>query len=85
MQRYFILSLIFCLLSDFSFAQTQSEMNLEAAEGFKKSDKQLDSVYKRILKEYKSDTLFIKNLRKSQRLWIQFRDAGQYFLSLIRE
>jgi uncharacterized protein YecT (DUF1311 family) len=32
-------------------------------------------VYQAILKAYKSDASFIKNLRTSQRIWITFRDA----------
>jgi uncharacterized protein YecT (DUF1311 family) len=42
---------------------------------YKKTDKKLNEVYQAILKEYKSDTEFIKNLRTSQRIWISFRDA----------
>lgn len=31
--------------------------------------------YKKILKEYSTDLVFIKNLKISQNLWIKFRDA----------
>jgi uncharacterized protein YecT (DUF1311 family) len=44
-------------------------------DSYKKTDKKLNEVYQAILKEYKSDTEFIKNLRASQRIWITFRDA----------
>jgi uncharacterized protein YecT (DUF1311 family) len=50
-------------------------MNMEAFNNYKKSDKELNSVYQKILKEYASDTLFIKNFKKAQRIWIQYRDA----------
>lgn len=62
----------------FSFnciAQTQAEINNEAYLDFKKSDEKLNQVYKTILSKYKSDSVFLKSLKKSQRLWIQFRDA----------
>ena len=35
----------------------------------------MNKIYADILKEYKTDTAFIKNLKKTQKLWIQFRDA----------
>jgi uncharacterized protein YecT (DUF1311 family) len=44
-------------------------------DAYKKTDKKLNEVYQAILKAYKSDTEFIKNLRTSQRIWITFRDA----------
>ncbi|TPN82892.1 lysozyme inhibitor LprI family protein [Aquimarina algicola] len=57
------------------FSQTQAEMNKEAYAEFNKSDKILNKIYQTILSEYKSDSMFVENLKKSQRLWIQFRDA----------
>lgn len=57
------------------FSQTQSEMNEAEHKKFLEADKELNQVYKQILKEYKTDTVFIKNLKASQRLWVQFRDA----------
>jgi uncharacterized protein YecT (DUF1311 family) len=50
-------------------------MNIDAQARFVKSDKQLNDVYKTILSDYKEDDIFVTNLRKSQRIWIQFRDA----------
>lgn len=66
---------LFFLLQNLSFAQTQLELNQEADKNFKKADKELNLVYQKILVEYKSDTEFIKNLKASQKIWIQFRDA----------
>ena len=40
-----------------------------------KTEKEINSVYQKILKQYSSDFGFIKNLKTSQKLWIQFRDA----------
>lgn len=57
------------------FSQTQAEMNKQAYALFNKSDKQLNEIYQTILSEYKSDTTFVENLKKSQRLWVQFRDT----------
>jgi len=71
----YILSLAFCFICLFGFAQTQAEMNIMQYESYKKTDKKLNEVYQAILKAYKSDTEFIKNLRASQRIWITFRDA----------
>ena len=56
-------------------AQSQTDMNQQASSKFKKQDKELNKVYKQILNEYSSDTVFIKNLKSSQKIWIQFRNA----------
>ena len=71
----YILSLVFCFFCFFGFSQTQAELNMMQYDSYKKTDKKLNEVYQAILKEYKSDTEFIKNLRASQRIWITFRDA----------
>lgn len=70
-----ILFILFLTFNLSCFSQTQAEMNKEAYAIFNKSDKQLNKVYKTVLSEYKTDTLFVENLKKSQRIWIQFRDA----------
>src|SRR5690349_2252798 len=66
---------IFCVTTTFCFGQTQTEMNQEAAENCKKAEKELNSVYKKILMEYKGDTAFIRNFRIAERKWIDWRDA----------
>lgn len=63
------------MLSISCFSQTQLEMNEAENKNFLKADKELNQVYQQILIEYKEDTTFIRNLKASQRLWIQFRDA----------
>lgn len=70
-----ILILLFGFYSTVIFAQTQTELNIETNNSYKKTDKELNEVYQKILSEYKSDTIFIKNLRASQIIWITFRDA----------
>jgi uncharacterized protein YecT (DUF1311 family) len=69
------LATIFCLSASFCFGQTQSDLNDSAASNYQKADKELNAVYHQILKEYRSDTAFIRNLKNAQRLWILFRDA----------
>lgn len=66
---------LFCIISSLGFAQTQMKMNQSANDSYQKADKELNEIYKKILKEYKTDTVFIKNLKMSQRIWITFRDA----------
>jgi uncharacterized protein YecT (DUF1311 family) len=58
-----------------SFGQSQMEMNLEAKKAYERADNELNEVYQAILKKYSSDKDFIANLKKSERLWIEFRDA----------
>ena len=71
-----IIILTLCLTSSiFCYSQTQREMNTEAFENYKKADTKLNQVYSQILKEFKSNKVFITYLKNAQRLWIQFRDA----------
>ena len=55
--------------------QTQLEMNEAAQAKFNQADKQLNIVYKKVLTSYSRDSNFIAQLKASQRIWIQFRDA----------
>jgi uncharacterized protein YecT (DUF1311 family) len=57
------------------FSQTQAEINKEANSKFEKADDELHDVYQKILTEYKSDTIFIDRLKKTQKIWISYRDA----------
>ena len=50
-------------------------MNKESYDFLAKADLELNSVYQKILQEYREDTVFIKNLIKTQKIWIKFRDA----------
>jgi uncharacterized protein YecT (DUF1311 family) len=71
----YILTIIISIICLTGFSQTQADMNDDAFNSYKKTDKELNDIYKAILKEYKSDTVFIQNLKTSQRIWITFRDA----------
>lgn len=69
--------IIFCstIFSNQTFSQTQAEMNAQEHQVYLNADKELNIVYNKILKEYKLDAAFIKNLKNAQRIWIKFRDA----------
>lgn len=73
--KRFIYCVLLILFSNYSFSQTQLEMNKAEHKNFLKADKELNQVYQSILNEYKSDSIFIKNLKAAQRLWVQYRDA----------
>ena len=73
--RRFHLLLSFCLLTVLSFGQTQNELTEKADTDYQKTNKELNAVYQKLLKEYSEDTVFIKNIKNAQRLWVQFRDA----------
>jgi uncharacterized protein YecT (DUF1311 family) len=74
MKKFLILTSFF-LISNLSSAQTQLEINATANTDYQKADKELNSTYKKILKEYSTDLVFIKNLKIAQNIWIKFRDA----------
>ena len=63
------------MIVSFSFSQTQTEMNEDAENKFNKTEKELNTIYNKVLLEYKADTIFIKHLKKSQMLWKELRDA----------
>jgi len=80
-----LLAMTFLLLSSMSYATeettieckedgTQAEMNSCAYDTFEKADKELNRVYNELRKVKKEDKLFLKNLKKSQKAWIVFRD-----------
>ena len=50
-------------------------MNDKEAENYKKADKELNTIYNKILKDYKTDTKFILKIKEAQKAWIKFRDA----------
>ncbi len=66
---------IFCCITNLSFAQSQTQMDMDEVENYKKADKELNLVYNKILKEYKTDVEFIRKLKIAQKSWIIFRDA----------
>jgi len=69
------LTVLLLLFSFQCLGQSQSEINLKVKNDFLIADKELNYIYQRILQEYSKDVNFINNLKISQRLWIQYRDA----------
>jgi uncharacterized protein YecT (DUF1311 family) len=51
------------------------QIRLDGLAVFENNDKKLNQVYKMLLLAKQSDTTFIENIKASERLWIQFRDA----------
>lgn len=70
-----LIILLLSLVSTYSSAQSQWDMTMESDKAYKKADKELGIVYKKILTKYAKNTSFIKALRESERLWIKFRLA----------
>lgn len=70
-----IIMMTFAFAAHSSLAQSQTAMNMKAGSGYEKADKELNLVYKKILKEYAAQPLFIKKLKVAQRLWVQLRNA----------
>jgi len=60
-----------------SNAQSQQEMNTEAAENFKKADKELNEVYAKVLANLDDEAK--ENLKRAQRAWVVWRDAEAIF------
>ena len=69
------LSIVLFFISYHTFAQSQFEMNSDAADALQKSEKKLSELIVKIHKLYVSDTVFIKNFNQSQKIWIEFLGA----------
>ncbi len=65
----FILSAYLCS------GQTQSEMTSDANGKYISADSALNVVYHQVLHMYAKDSTFIENLKATERLWIQMRNA----------
>lgn len=73
MKTPLLFCLAVCCLSVSALAQSQAEMNAEAARDAAKADKELNRVYQRVLADL--DEEGVKKLKASQRAWIAYRDA----------
>lgn len=71
--KYLVLAFML-LCATPSFAQSQMEMVKAAQADYFKVDKKLNQVYNRIQLAYKSDKVFLKDLKQAQLAWIAFRD-----------
>jgi uncharacterized protein YecT (DUF1311 family) len=56
-------------------AQTQIQLNKEACDEYKKTDTEMNDVYRRINRDYRQHADFIAALKKAQLAWIRYRDA----------
>lgn len=71
------LSLILLVATLAAPAQSQREMNDEAAEAFQKADKELNEVYAKVTANLDDETK--EGLKKAQRAWVAWRDAEAAF------
>jgi uncharacterized protein YecT (DUF1311 family) len=74
-KKFMRITILLLFISTFCFAQTQLQLNDSTKKAFQQADKKLNQVYQQIVKDYSTDTLFVKNLKASQKIWISFRDA----------
>ena len=54
---------------------TQPELNACAHQRYQAADRELNRVYRQVLKKMKKNAPFVKNFRAAQRAWIRLRDA----------
>lgn len=71
----FVTIILFICIQLGAHGQSQTPMNSQAGSQYQKADKELNTVYKKILREYAKQPVFIAKLKTAQRLWIQLRDA----------
>lgn len=75
MKEKLIFLFFLIMFTQFSFAQSQAQMNNDSYISYKKVDDELGVVYQKVIKKYSKNPDFINALRASERLWIQLRDA----------
>lgn len=91
MKKIFCLLLIVCGCIGFAMTAgsiaraSQMEMTDDACAEFKKSDAELNRVYKQLIESKQGRAEFIKKLRSAQRAWVQFRDAHMASLNPLDE
>jgi uncharacterized protein YecT (DUF1311 family) len=72
-KKYFFITLLILFFCNNSFAQTQMEMNATAYANYKKTDDQLNKVYKQLM------VIVDKNekplLIQAEKDWVKFRDS----------
>lgn len=70
-----LLILLFTLLLNQAPAQSIIEINEKSCNSYKAADKDLNEVYRQVLRERADDTNFVNALKASERAWLAFRDA----------
>jgi uncharacterized protein YecT (DUF1311 family) len=57
------------------FSQCQMELEISAGESYQRTHRSMKKLYFEILHEYRNDTIFVQNLKKSQHIWLYYRNA----------
>jgi len=70
-----VVALLLPILSAVVLAQTQAGMNKAACDEYTKTDAELNTIYRQVLRERQADAGFTRKMRAAQRAWIAFRDA----------
>lgn len=66
------LCMLFCIAS---YCQRADDVDVIAFKDFQKAEKELNYVYRKIFRIYHSDTIFLKQLKITQKIWLKLRDA----------
>src|ERR1043166_1867877 len=56
-------------------AQTQTQLNEQAAMALRRADSTLNAVYAQLVARYRTDSAALRKLRQAERAWLAFRDA----------
>lgn len=65
---------------------TQTDMNICAAEAFKKADKKLNAIYQKALKKQRAaDASRVEDFKNIQRAWLKYRDLHCGYASAVYE
>ncbi|REH01240.1 lysozyme inhibitor LprI family protein [Flavobacterium aquicola] len=72
-KKYYFITLLVMCFYNYSFAQTQLEMNQTASAKYKKADAELNKVYKQLMSmlDQNEKTLLIQ----AEKDWVKFRDS----------
>lgn len=70
-----LLILLLSIVGGVAKAQSQATLNDNASKQYQAADKELNAVYRQIIKDYSSKPVFIRNLKAAQRAWIKLRTA----------
>ncbi|NSL89407.1 DUF1311 domain-containing protein [Chitinophaga sp. Mgbs1] len=73
--KSFVVTLLLVAASVTGFAQSQAELNKKAEKDYREADKELNTVYQQIVKDYAANKNFLTHLKDAQKVWIQLRDA----------
>jgi uncharacterized protein YecT (DUF1311 family) len=74
-----LLAIAALYLAPLLFGQSQTKMNQDAAAELKKANKEMVSLYQKIVAKYskapEADPAFVQKFEKAQSAWIAYRDA----------